>query len=188
MGRSIRPLPLKKNKSNKSRNMKCFGPLGLAITALLVALNLEAAPVEQQQRGYNEIVSVIINKLDEKMQSHIKEGVARLSQRLDTIENLFDRQTDDLIRVLKLVFVSTRGYEPAGHPDEVVKVFTITKTWHDAREICRSEGGDLANNIDTVSMNEWLAIQDMNLGSLWIGASDKENTGKFTWTDGAPVR
>ena len=79
-----------------------------------------------------------------------------------------------------MVFVSTRGYEPAGHPDEVVKVFTITKTWHDAREICRLEGGDLANNIDNDRMNEWLASQDMNLGSLWIGASDKVWDTKFS--------
>ena len=50
--------------------------------------------MEQQQRGYNEIVSVIIDKLDEKMQSHIKESVARLSQRLDTIEDLISSRSD----------------------------------------------------------------------------------------------
>ena len=66
-----------------------------------------------------------------------------------------------------------RGFEYSGYPEEFVKVFTKAETWHDAREICRSESpaSDLVKVNDKI--NKWLAKQDMNLGSLWIGASDK---------------
>ena len=71
-----------------------------------------------------------------------------------------------------------RGFEWSGYPEEFVKVFTKAETWHDAREICRSEGGDLVKVKHEI--NEWLAKQDMNLGSLWIGASDKVWDTKFS--------
>ena len=66
-------------------------------------------------------------------------------------------------------------------------------SWSDAREYCREIGGyhekgDLAS-IDTKEeqefFNSWFTLVQ-NYESIWIGLSDLNNEGAFTWSDGSP--
>ena len=66
-----------------------------------------------------------------------------------------------------------QGYEYGGVSGRYLKLHTEPKmSWEDAQTTCQSEGGNLVI-VDHPLVNEWLAKQDMNLGVLWIGASDQ---------------
>lgn len=57
--------------------------------------------------------------------------------------------------------------------------------WQDARDMCQAWGGDLVA-LDSPEENRELAQRiDAN---VWIGATDQDAEGTFTWADGTPLR
>ena len=48
------------------------------------------------------------------------------------------------------------------------------KQWIDARQVCLSEGGDLAT-VDQLAINDWISKENRGWGSLWIGATVSPN-------------
>lgn len=57
------------------------------------------------------------------------------------------------------------------------------KTWHDARQACRSLGADLTS-ILSMTEQSWLeSYLYMATSDVWIGLNDLMITGMFTWTD-----
>ncbi|NNE14965.1 MAG: HYR domain-containing protein [Saprospiraceae bacterium] len=59
---------------------------------------------------------------------------------------------------------------------------TAPATWHTAKAICEDNGGYLAR-INDAAENSFLA-NILTLQSAWIGLSDINNEGTFTWTNG----
>ena len=51
------------------------------------------------------------------------------------------------------------------------KLHKEKKTWDEAVKACRAEGAQLVI-VDNKSINDWLAKIDMELGKIWIGATD----------------
>ena len=58
-------------------------------------------------------------------------------------------------------------------------------TWDSAKSICANNGGFLAD-ITSAEENAFLASQ-LTIQSAWIGLSDTESEGNFTWCSNAPV-
>lgn len=84
--------------------------------------------------------------------------------------------------------------------DSQYAVVPLVRTWPEARDICRANGGHLAcigspEELEVVT----LLIKAVNFRSspvleasetdqfFWLGASDAEVEGTWTWTDGRPV-
>ena len=59
--------------------------------------------------------------------------------------------------------------------------------WNDAEEFCKKNGGHLAS-VTSEAVDEYIAGEKEKRGlqNLWIGGSDKEKQGVWTWTDGSP--
>ena len=56
-------------------------------------------------------------------------------------------------------------------------IHTDKKNWNDARQVCQSEGGDLAI-VDQPAINYWISMKNEGpaqgkWGHLWIGATDE---------------
>lgn len=68
---------------------------------------------------------------------------------------------------------------------------SVTGTWREMQQFCQDLGGDLINLGDVQFYEDILAyIRVLNLPKInfWIGASDLEQEGLWTWTDGTPVK
>ncbi|XP_052802071.1 macrophage mannose receptor 1-like [Mya arenaria] len=63
------------------------------------------------------------------------------------------------------------------------------KTWSDAKAMCQSFNGDLIN-VKNLDLKVWLQEQMMdpsNEMSMWTALNDRDNEGKFVWSDGTPL-
>ena len=58
-------------------------------------------------------------------------------------------------------------------------------TWAGARAACRAQGGDLASIHSEAENAEAYALTGGE--STWLGLSDAEDEGHWTWSDGSPV-
>ena len=61
---------------------------------------------------------------------------------------------------------------------------TSSQSWANARQHCQAAGGDLAS---LPSMDKFDAFWNFFLRPGWLGASDLNAEGSFTWVDGRPV-
>lgn len=59
-----------------------------------------------------------------------------------------------------------------------------TSAWRDARDLCQAWGGDLAK-VESVEENTLLAAHCDE--DVWLGASDFDDEGNFSWFDAAAV-
>ncbi len=66
------------------------------------------------------------------------------------------------------------------------KLFTDTKTWHDAKAGCEAQGGHLVTITSSEENNfvDSLLISDKN---VWIGFTDEQNEGDWQWVTGEMV-
>jgi hypothetical protein len=64
------------------------------------------------------------------------------------------------------------------------RFYNITRTWTQARDICRADGAHLAV-IDDADENAY--VRSLSSSVLWIGLSDRAVEGMFVWVTGAPV-
>ncbi|XP_054750997.2 macrophage mannose receptor 1-like [Lytechinus pictus] len=67
------------------------------------------------------------------------------------------------------------------------KIDTTPRTYADAQEYCRSQGGDLASITDSFNeaFLEYLMYSN-DVSAAWIGMTSNED-GQYTWSDGWPV-
>jgi len=63
--------------------------------------------------------------------------------------------------------------------------FELQASWHEARQVCQSMGGDLAV-VDTPTLHMKITSR---LGDrwVWLGASDAKDEGEWRWVNGTPV-
>ena len=63
----------------------------------------------------------------------------------------------------------------------------LRKSWEDAEEFCKREGGHLAS-VTSEASNEYIYKEKKRRGlsSLWIGGTDQEEEGVWKWSDGSP--
>ena len=74
---------------------------------------------------------------------------------------------------------------PTGHYG--YRLFTVTRTWHEAREVCQLYGGDLASvasKQDEEKINQLLSAF-VNHEGFWFGLNDIETEGTYVWSDGS---
>ncbi|WP_417747888.1 protein kinase domain-containing protein [Rosistilla oblonga] len=69
------------------------------------------------------------------------------------------------------------------------KLFTEKLTWHEARNRCTLLGGNLAV-VKSQEENDFLfqISKKAGLDAVWVGASDEDQEGKWTWITGEPLR
>ena len=63
----------------------------------------------------------------------------------------------------------------------------MTKSWYEAEEFCRKEGGHLAS-VTSEAINEYIfeGKRSKDISNIWLGGSDKEEEGVWKWSDGTP--
>ena len=66
------------------------------------------------------------------------------------------------------------------------KVVLEKKTWHAARDKCKSMGGQLATIPDAPT---WEFVKGLlsGGGKVWLGATDEATEGKWLWSDGTQL-
>nr|XP_022336336.1 macrophage mannose receptor 1-like isoform X2 [Crassostrea virginica] len=80
------------------------------------------------------------------------------------------------------------NWEEDPNSNNCYQFFDKQVDWNDAREICQSNGGDLASIESRVEQFYVSAkIRNMNSVAMWIGVNDLGAEGRFVWTDGSPV-
>ncbi|CAH1253114.1 PKD1L3 [Branchiostoma lanceolatum] len=92
-------------------------------------------------------------------------------------------------RVLTLCEVQVFSAEYETFGDNCYKAFTTALSWQDARSTCISDGGQLAEPVDT-SINQFLIdLGDAKDPSLQfhIGLHDQNTEGMYEWQDGTPL-
>ena len=62
---------------------------------------------------------------------------------------------------------------------------STAKTWHEAEDICKEEGGHLAM-IKTQATHDYVTNTWNN--DFWIGISDTSKEGNYQFVDGSPVK
>ena len=64
-----------------------------------------------------------------------------------------------------------------------------TRNWADAEDFCKGQGGHLAS-VTSKAINEYIVDGKMKrkISSLWVGGTDKEKEGFWTWTDCSTFR
>jgi len=101
------------------------------------------------------------------------------------VANYLGHQWDDQACSTKLNFICQYGYEFV--KDRLVKVVRKEVVWQEAKEKCEEAlGGKVKGSlvvIDSKEINEWVAKK----GTVWVGASDLKQTGKWQWTNGKPM-
>lgn len=73
-----------------------------------------------------------------------------------------------------------------------VQLFKIGKTWHEARDHCRSLEGGEKWKFDLVKVlnekqNEWLGNLISNNYVVWIGANNLDVDGQFKWSSNGNI-
>jgi len=101
------------------------------------------------------------------------------------VANYLGHQWDDQACSTKLNFIcqyKIKGYEFV--KDRLVKFVRKEADWQEAKEKCE-EGKPKGSLIviDSKEIKEWVAEK----GSVWVGASDLKQTGKWKWTNGKPL-
>ncbi|XP_069977455.1 macrophage mannose receptor 1 [Penaeus vannamei] len=69
------------------------------------------------------------------------------------------------------------------HESSCYRVSEITASWTEAKDSCIGLGGVLAS---ITSEDEQAFVSGLLNSSAWIGLSDQETEGEFTWEDGSP--
>lgn len=66
------------------------------------------------------------------------------------------------------------------------KVFSQVLSWHDAKRKCEEMGGHLAI-VTSERENRFLLalVQSENVEQAWLGATDEQQEGRWTWIDGS---
>jgi len=81
---------------------------------------------------------------------------------------------------------------PAGYSEwegNCYKVDSTTRSWQEAENECAREAGShLTNIIDRAEQAYVTLLMKENQVDLWIGLTDKENAGRYLWTDSTTVR
>nr|XP_015811524.2 C-type lectin domain family 4 member E isoform X2 [Nothobranchius furzeri] len=78
------------------------------------------------------------------------------------------------------------------HGDKCYYFSNISLSWKGSRSFCEDLGADLVK-IDSREEQEFLVekvknfVMDTILGSFWIGLTDSEVEGNWTWVDGSPL-
>nr|XP_011422437.3 macrophage mannose receptor 1 isoform X2 [Crassostrea gigas] len=80
------------------------------------------------------------------------------------------------------------NWEEDPNSNNCYQFFDKQLDWSDAREICQSNGGDLAS-IESQQEQYYVSAKIRNLNSvaMWIGINDRGTENRFMWTDGSPV-
>jgi hypothetical protein len=85
---------------------------------------------------------------------------------------------------IPLPVVITSAFRGAAGCDAFV--VTSATNWYPAQILAESLGGTLAS-IHSPAQNEFIRANiAIALGHLWIGGTDRDNEGHFSWTDGSP--
>jgi len=101
------------------------------------------------------------------------------------VANYLGHQWDDQACSTKLNFIcqyKIKGYEFV--KDRLVKFVRKEADWQEAKEKCE-EGKPKGSLIviDSKEIKEWVAEK----GSVWVGASDLKQLGKWQWVNGKPL-
>jgi len=70
------------------------------------------------------------------------------------------------------------------HGGNYYKVFYENVSWHEAREKCETMGGYLAV-VRSKAEDEFVA--EISRSHVWLGATDEDMEGQWTWLDGTPM-
>lgn len=82
---------------------------------------------------------------------------------------------------------------PLGHRCGTARFWsdgTAGRTWQQARDFCRSVGGDLASIHDErerICANQVLALSGTPPVGAWIGVFEDQREGAWRWSDGTPT-
>ena len=75
-----------------------------------------------------------------------------------------------------------------GNDGHFYKMSKESKTWHEARDSCRSQNSQLAI-VNSGATHNYLSSLSVNLGNIfWIGVHDYGIEGRFENVDGTPVK
>jgi len=89
------------------------------------------------------------------------------------------------LAMLELGVTITRA-EYEGH---TYAVLASPATWADAREVCRSMGGDLVSLEDRSEMIFVAELAEaVDVDRIWVGVSDEEDEGVWEWADGSAAQ
>ncbi|XP_054471830.1 CD209 antigen-like protein A [Anoplopoma fimbria] len=115
-----------------------------------------------------------------------------MDDKLSSVSEERDQLNDELTKVTKVMERLQRLCQqkktcPAGWRMFSCSCYLLSEesaSWDESRQDCRDKGSDLVI-VDTLEEQEFLT--SLIRKSSWIGLSDRDNEGTWTWIDGTPL-
>uniref|UniRef100_A0A6J0TRG8 C-type lectin domain family 4 member K n=1 Tax=Pogona vitticeps TaxID=103695 RepID=A0A6J0TRG8_9SAUR len=181
-------IALKKSSGKRTTFVLTF----LALLALLLAIVLLALAVlyVQKERKLTELEraadkikaalrlsNVSFASEDVQLLENISEAFSKLQAHLENVSASQTAAQDGYRRLLHLVSAGWKLYQ-----GNFYLLFQEAKNWHAAEQDCQSSGAHLTSVTSRQEM-DYLSKESGGL-TFWIGLTDHEEEGNWTWADG----
>ncbi|KAL3879774.1 hypothetical protein ACJMK2_032060 [Sinanodonta woodiana] len=151
-------------------------------------LDSSCQPIIQQEMG-NAMLNVCTEKA--KRDDVIKNQNNAITAKIQALEWKINDMLDKAARLKSSVGNATcrTGYVYYQQDNFCYKFYNDCKTWLEARQVCRQDGGDLISLNDR-NFNFFKQLAQSKAGtcdSVWVGTTDVYVEGQWNWLNGARV-
>ncbi|KAK2840194.1 hypothetical protein Q5P01_013934 [Channa striata] len=167
--------PIYANPENTKTEKRCHGAVVLCLGLLTVFLLVGLIGL----RVHSAELATIKSNLTELLQDY-EDKVSSLTEQRDKLIDRLNTTTEELNKLQKKTC-------PAGWTMFKCSCYlfsTESGSWTKGRDDCRNRGSDL---VVITSAEEQTFLSGFTKESTWIGLSDGEKEGTWTWVDGTPL-